>query len=82
MKIGQLIRKRRQELGLSQSQLAKLVGCRPNWISMIETGSGKFPKAKWQTFADALRIDRTAFLNLILKNITGGDEYFLIKYED
>ena len=83
MKIGQLIRERRKALGMSQAELAKLVGSRPNWISMIESGSAKFPKAKWKVFADALRIDPTALLNLILKqDIPEFDQYVLIRFED
>ena len=82
MTIGELIRKRRKALDLSQSQLAKMVRGRPHWISMLENGTSRFPKAKWQTFADALEIDQLEFLNAVLRDILGIDRYILIRKED
>ncbi len=39
-KTGEIIRNRRRELGLSQRQLAKLVGVQPTTVSRWETGQG------------------------------------------
>ena len=83
MRIGSLIRQRRQELGLSQSQLANMLGCRGHWISQLENGRVNFPVKRWEKYADVLRIDKTAFLSIVLKNaIPGIASYHLIRFED
>lgn len=38
MKMGELIRQRRKQLGLSAAQLAKKVMCSKSYISKLETG--------------------------------------------
>ena len=83
MTIGEVIRSRRQELGLSQRDLARAVGCKPHWISMLESSAAAFPRKKWERFADALRIEKTSFLYLILKDLVPGIEsYRVIKFDE
>lgn len=38
IRFGALIKQLRAEKGMSQGDLAKIVGCQPQWISHIETG--------------------------------------------
>jgi transcriptional regulator with XRE-family HTH domain len=57
--IGDLIRKRRMELGLSQEQLATQLGLAQNFISKIEKGDRAFPLRAAGTLATILEL-RTA----------------------
>ena len=80
MTIGELIRTRREELGFSQAQLARMVKCRPNFISMIENGHARFPRRKWLAFAECLGLDRLEFLEMILEDLLPDfEDYRVIK---
>lgn len=46
----------RKELGLTQVELAKKLGCRSNTISRIETGKAPLVDAKAQALANLLTI--------------------------
>ena len=80
MTIGELIRTKREELGLSQAVLARVVKCRPNFISMIENGHARFPRRKWLVFAEILDLDRLEFLEMILEDLLPDfEDYRVIK---
>lgn len=54
--LGERIRDRREELGLSQEQLGSLVGLQKAQISNIETGKRGTPVERLQEFAQALKM--------------------------
>ncbi|RLA87999.1 MAG: hypothetical protein DRG20_06730 [Deltaproteobacteria bacterium] len=55
--LGEFLRKRRQELGLTQKQVAEALGYSfPNFISMIENGY-KVPLKRYKDFAKVLKLD-------------------------
>lgn len=57
MEIGEKIRLRREELGMSQDELAKKCGYASRVsISKIESGERDVPKSKIELFARALRV--------------------------
>lgn len=57
MDIGEKIRLRREELGMSQDELAKKCGYASRVsISKIESGERDVPKSKIEVFARALRV--------------------------
>lgn len=57
------IRKRREELGLNQTQLAKLIGyADKTMISKIEKGQVDLPQSKIVIIADALRTTPAALM--------------------
>lgn len=61
-RIGAYIRKVREQLGISQDQLARSVGYKgPEGISRIECGQVSFPFEKASLFADALGLDPQEF---------------------
>lgn len=84
MDIGITIRRRREELGLSQEELALAVGYKNrSTITKIESGERDFPRKKLTAFSKALGIptskllpydDETAYLG----NILPPDEFALI----
>ena len=83
MKINEIIRTRRLELEMSQRGLAEMVGCRPHFISQLESGSVAFPKKKWRLYARSLKIDETSFLMLVFRTVlVDVDDYVLVRYED
>lgn len=54
MTIGERIRAARKAKGLSQGELARLVGCSDCLISHIERGYSGLPRERREAFADAL----------------------------
>ena len=57
MTIGNRIRARREELGLTQEELAKRLGYKTKTsITKIETGNNNFPLTKVSQFARALNV--------------------------
>jgi hypothetical protein len=71
-KVGQFIRRRREELGLTQRQLGveRLHFKYGNFVGMIETGQSKLPDEIWESWADALELKpeaRLEFLRLIIE---------------
>lgn len=60
--IGQKIKKRREELGLSQEDLAKILGYKhKSSINKIELGAADVPRAKVPAFAKALGMTAIEF---------------------
>ncbi len=55
--IGNIIRKRRTELGMSQRDLALKLKVTPSYISNIERGDQKFPLIRINDFAEILNVD-------------------------
>ena len=57
MKVGERIKQRREELGMSQEELAKKLGYANRFsVSKIETGKNDLTRSKIQKFADALGV--------------------------
>jgi transcriptional regulator with XRE-family HTH domain len=64
---GRWLRDRRVACGLSQRQLAELVGVEYyTFISQLETGRGRIPPDKYRTWAQALGIDARDFVLALL----------------
>lgn len=60
--LGQKIKKRREELGLSQEDLAKMLGYKhKSSINKIELGAADVPRAKVPAFAKALGMTAIEF---------------------
>lgn len=60
--LGQKIKKRREELGLSQEDLAKILGYKhKSSINKIELGAADVPRAKVPAFAKALGMTAIEF---------------------
>jgi hypothetical protein len=69
IKIGRFIKKRREEMGLSQVALGKLLQYQyGNYIAMIEAANASFPLERWRDYADALQVPRHEFLKLVLED--------------
>lgn len=57
-KLGDVIRNRRLELGLTQKELEQRAGLHQEWVSMVERGRVKHPRTTHlQRLADALDMD-------------------------
>ncbi len=66
-RVAIFIKTRREEMGLSQAALGKLLGYRfGNYIAMIEGTNAAFPFERWRDYADALQTPRHEFLRLIV----------------
>jgi transcriptional regulator with XRE-family HTH domain len=64
---GRWLRERREAVGLSQRQLAEMVGSEYyTFISQLETGRGRIPPDKFRLWAQALRIDPREFVLALL----------------
>lgn len=65
---GQWLRELREQRGLSQRQLAKLVGAEYyTFISQLETGRGRVPPDRYRTWATALGVDAAGFVRELLR---------------
>jgi transcriptional regulator with XRE-family HTH domain len=71
---GDIVRVRREELGLSQTTVARLVGLKnANFITMLEKGKSSVPPARIIPLARALHIDHTWFAQrVLLRTCTRG----------
>lgn len=84
MRIGQIVKNRREELGMSQTDLAKLTGYSDkSAISRIESGENDVPRKKLALFAKALQLRPTDLLPEDedlgdLGNRLAPDEYALL----
>ena len=77
-KIGELIKNNRIELGLSQDQLAKLMGFKSSTsIFKIEKGIASITIEQLQEFSKILRLDFEEVLKTLLLN--GANEFLFIK---
>lgn len=68
--LGAWLRARREELKLSQTDLARQVGVTPEYysfISQIENGRGKIPSERYLSWATALQIEPKGFVEKALK---------------
>lgn len=82
-KLGSKIKSRREELGMSQTELAKLTGYSDkSAISRIESGSNDIPVRKLRLFAYALKLPETSLASsdelADLGNLLSPDEFALI----
>jgi len=68
--IGEAIRKRRKELGLSQEQLSERVGVSYQQIQRYENGSNMLNVETVQRIARALSLPVTAFFETNQTNVT------------
>ncbi len=62
-KIGKRIAHYRQEIGLTQAQLAQIVGFSTSWIQQIEYGNTQPSIAKIIIFANALGVTPQQLIN-------------------
>lgn len=71
MLLADFIKKKRQELNLTQKQLAKIIGVSQSYINLIELGNRKIGKNKIDDFAKALGVTRRKIIaNNTLQNYT------------
>lgn len=65
---GRWLKQRREELGLSQRELAGLVGTEYyTFISQLEAGRGRIPPERYREWASALDMDPRDFVRTILR---------------
>ncbi len=66
MNLGDIIRRRREDLGITQDQVSVLSGISKPYLSNIETGRAKNPPTDGvlESLADALRMDQADLLRL------------------
>lgn len=65
---GRWLKLRREEVGLSQRELAALVGTDYyTFISQLETGRGRIPPERYRAWASALQIEPREFVCTILR---------------
>ena len=70
MTVGQLIRKRREDLALTQSDLGKLLGLKyGNFIGMLETGKASFPLSRALDYAEALDLEPAVLLEIFFEEM-------------
>lgn len=60
--VGRNVRVRRQELGMSQEELAAAAGCRQSWLSRLERGTVGFSDDSLARLADGLRTQPSILL--------------------
>ena len=90
MNTADIIKKRREELGLSQEELAAKLGCKSrSSINKIELGLSDIPFSKIPLFAKALEIEPEILMgweknkkqeesNIDMNTIINGDEFVMI----
>lgn len=67
--VGDFIKKRREELKLTQAALAKKLGYRyGNFIGYIENGKAVFPVERWEEYAEVLQAEKHVFLEIVLRD--------------
>ena len=65
---GRWLKERREEVGLSQRQLAEIVGAEYyTFISQLETGRGRIPPDRYRLWAQGLKISPKDFVRNILR---------------
>jgi len=66
--IGEFIKKRREELKMTQSELGKALGYRyGNFIGYLENGRAVFPIEKWEEYAEVLQTPKHDFLKIVFQ---------------
>jgi predicted transcriptional regulator len=63
----EFIRKKRKERGLTQSELAKMVGRYQSFIADLERGERRLDVVEFLDFSDALRFDPAMAIRKISK---------------
>lgn len=63
--LGAVLKRRRQQLQLTQAAVAKKVGCRPHYVGYLEAGTRRPSPAVLEKLAAALDLDRTELLLLV-----------------
>lgn len=58
---GEMIREKRKEMGMTQSDLAKIIGTDPATISRWETGSRELTIAAYEKIMKVLGVEIVAF---------------------
>lgn len=58
MLLSDFLKRKREQLNLTQRQLAKIIGVSQSYINMIEIGNRKIGKNKIDDFAKALNVSR------------------------
>jgi transcriptional regulator with XRE-family HTH domain len=65
---GRWLKTLREDAGLSQRQLASLVGADYyTFISQLETGRGRIPPDRYADWAEALKLDARTFVTNLLR---------------
>ena len=65
---GRWLKERREEIGLSQRQLAARVGADYyTFISQLETGRGRIPPDRYREWAKALEVSEKSFVRELLR---------------
>jgi transcriptional regulator with XRE-family HTH domain len=64
--VGAYIREQREKLGITQRDLAKIVGVTNNHISDIENGHRKLSPERYIEMAKALQVEREEFGKMLL----------------
>jgi transcriptional regulator with XRE-family HTH domain len=65
---GSWLKEQREKRGLSQRQLANLVGAEYyTFISQLETGHGRIPPDRYQQWADALDLPAGDFVRTLMQ---------------
>lgn len=78
---GEWLRSRREACGLSQTDLARLVGAEYySFISQIENGRGKIPSSRYRDWAVSLRMEPKEFVRNLLRYY--DPHTYAILYED
>ena len=65
---GRYLRELREARGLSQRQLAGLIGAEfYTFVSQIETGRGRIPPDRYRTWAEALAVEPRSFVRNLMR---------------
>lgn len=64
MLLADFIKEKRQELNLTQKQLAKIIGVSQSYINLIELGNRKIGKNKIDDFAKALGVTKEKIIEV------------------
>lgn len=59
MLLAEFLKEKREQLNLTQKQLAKIIGVSQSYINMIEVGNRRIGKNKIDDFAKALNVSKT-----------------------
>ena len=76
---GRLIRKARQELNITQSEMARRVGYSQQHVNFIESGAYRLPISSVDEFALVLNIDETALMRAALNDLMPDSGWEVVK---